>query len=144
MNQKQIVLFSLFKDGQVLIEKRPLTGHHGNQLLIPGGSVKEKEAEKLEDALKRELMEELGITPLEFIRLKCEDIYTYKGVVMIPFLVNRWEGEIPSIGLDPEDPYPLEWVSLEVILNSPINSTKKVACALQKYVESSFQKETKR
>ena len=134
MRKKQIVLFALINKNKVLIEKRPLLGFKGVQYLIPGGAVEETELENIEIALRREMLEELGIIPIEFSLLDCKNIYNTLGIPLTPFIFSKWDGEIPTIVLDKDDQFPLEWVEIETVLNSPIHATKKIAKAIKKVV----------
>lgn len=132
---KNVVVFIFLKKNKILVEKR-ITDEISilsGQLLLPGGGV--DELEDLETALVREVKEELGITPLEFILIPTsEDIYGVKeGVILRPFLINKWEGEIPEKILDEEDP--LFWVDLEIMSNSQIEPTKKIINALKTHLK---------
>lgn len=128
----KVVIF-IFTDGKrILIEKRGVKNFQGEQYLIPGGRVK-KGLENLEQALKRELMEELGIIPTEFIKLPDrEKILGLKGQHLIPFLINKWEGNFPKTILDKGNP--LEWIEIEKVLETSIKPTRKILDALQKYL----------
>lgn len=56
----QVALAVIFKDGKVFIQQRPLKGLMGGLWEFPGGKVKPKE--RIENALKREIKEELSIS----------------------------------------------------------------------------------
>lgn len=135
---REVVIFILLKKEQVLVEKRLkdeleiLSG----QLLFPGGGV--DNLENLEEALIRELKEELGIKPLNIIPIHTvENIYGLKkDVVLKPFIIEEWEGEIPSQVIDQKDP--LIWVNLEIMLNSEIASTKHMAKLVKKHLEKKY------
>lgn len=129
----QIVIFALIQDQKILVEKRPVPGFLEHQYLIPGGAINPEE--DLEQALKREVMEELGIIPLEFKLLTNEKIIGIFDNNLKPFVITKWEGQIPQIGLDKADAYPLEWITIEQALNIPIESTRKIVEALIKYLE---------
>lgn len=120
----RVVLFALVKESKVLVEKRPVKGFAKLQYLIPGGTINAEE--NLEDALKREMMEELGIIPLEFELLTNEDIVGLFNNLLKPFIVRKWQGEIPKVILDKEDPYPLEWLDLEKALKLSPDPTIKI------------------
>jgi len=120
----RVVLFALIKDNAVLVEKRPVKGFTKLQYLIPGGTI--NAGESLEDALKREMMEELGLIPLKFELLTNEDIVGLFNNLLKPFIVRKWQGEIPEVILDKEDPYPLEWLDLERALKLSPDPTIKI------------------
>lgn len=128
---KQIVIFALVKNNKILVEKRPVDGFSTHQYLLPGGEINLDELENLEAALKREMMEELGIIPIRYKLLSNEGIIGIFDNLLKPFLVSEWKGEIPSIGLDKEDPYPLEWIDLEAVANTPIEGSRKIVNAIK-------------
>ncbi len=129
----RVVLFALIKDGKILLEKRPVKGYLKDQYLIPGGAI--NQFEDLADALKREIMEELGIVPIEFELLTEEDIPGLHNNILKPFVVNSWQGNIPKFILDKEDPHPLEWIDIDrALILLPIKPTKKIVEALKKYL----------
>lgn len=112
-----------------------IKGYSGHQFLIPGGSVESHELGNLEAALKRELLEELGITPLEFIPLpNATEIEGIHNTLLRPFVINKWDGEIPEKVLDTEDE--LVWAEMDHALNSPILPTQKIAQALKEHLNS--------
>lgn len=130
----RVVIFVLYKENKILLEKRPVKGFIDHQYLIPGGAVLNDKLENLEEALEREIMEELGVTPLDYELLTDEDIVGVYNNVLKPFVVNKWEGEIPNKVLDKKDQYPLEWVEIEVALKTPFEGSKKIIQHLKKYL----------
>lgn len=132
-SKPQVVIFALIKDKKILVEKRPVPGFSDNQYLIPGGAIDPRE--DLESALKREIIEELGVTPTEFMPLNQEGIIGIFDNILKPFVITKWQGKIPKIGLDPKDQYPLEWIDIDQALNIPIESTKKIIAAIKVYLK---------
>ena len=132
MAKSIVVIFALIDQNKILIERRPIKGFLDPRILIPGGSV--NSLENLEDALKREMMEELGIIPTTFELLTNEDIEGLHNNILKPFIVNSWQGEIPKIGMDKEDPFPLEWLEIDQVLNVQIKPTKKIVEEVKKYL----------
>ncbi|MEM9592329.1 MAG: (deoxy)nucleoside triphosphate pyrophosphohydrolase [Pseudomonadota bacterium] len=94
------------EDNRVLIAKRPEGRHMGGLWEFPGGKV--DDGELPEDALIRELAEELGIdvtksclAPLTFASHGYEDFH-----LLMPLYVCRiWEGDI-----EPKEGQELAWV----------------------------------
>lgn len=130
----RVVLFALIKEDKILLEKRPVKGFIKHQYLIPGGAINEKQ-ENLETALKREMVEELGVTPINFELLTEEDIPGLHNNILKPFVVSSWHGEIPKFILDKKDPFPLEWIEINKALKIlPIKPTKKIIEVLKKYL----------
>jgi len=129
----KVVLFALIKENKILLEKRQVKGFAEDQYLIPGGAI--NPLETLEDALKREIMEELGITPIDFELLANEDIPGLHQNILKPFIVKSWQGEIPEFILDKKDPYPLEWMEIDKALKTlPIKPTQKIVELLKNYL----------
>lgn len=134
----RVVLFALVKNNRILIEKRLIKGFLGHQYLIPGGAINDSEGEDLESALKREMMEELGTTPLEFKLLTNEDIPGLHKNILKPFIVTLWEGQVPKFILDKEDPSPLEWIEINYALNMlPVKPTKRIIELIKEYFKKS-------
>lgn len=131
-NNLNKVAILIFTDGKkILMEKRTIRGFDKDQHIIPGGVIEEEES--LEMAVKREAMEELGITPLDFVALPYEeDIYGIDGVLLKPFIISNWEGNFPKAILDEGNL--IEWIEIKEALNSPVISTKKIVQALEKYL----------
>lgn len=128
----RVVIF-IFIDGEkILVEKRFLQNFKKNHYLIPGGEI-EGQFEDLGDALQRELMEELGVKPLNYNLIPTdEEILGINGQLLTPFLINKWEGKLPKKILDKGNQ--LTWLKIEELLNSPFEPTRKIAEALKAYI----------
>jgi len=77
--------------GEVLLAKRPPDVHQGGLWEFPGG--KQEQDEEVRSALKRELMEELGMLVKRarpYIKLYYD--YPEKSVVLNVWLIQEWEG----------------------------------------------------
>lgn len=128
----QVVIFILTKGKEILIEKRQIKNFPNLQYLIPGGEV--EESESLEQALKREIMEELGITVFNHIPLPAPKIRGLNNQLLVPFLITRWEGDLPNFTLDKKDP--LVWLTIDEVLQTKVEPTKKIVKALKKYLSN--------
>ncbi len=126
----KVVIFIFLNGEKILIEKRIIENFTGEQYLIPGGVV--KQLESLEDALKREIKEELGIIPLEFTPIPSTNIKGLKNQHLFPFLINKWTGDFPKNVLDNGNS--LDWLEFDEILTTPIVPTRKIIEALKKYL----------
>jgi mutator protein MutT len=91
--------------GRVLIAQRPAGKHLAGMWEFPGGKVEPGEARV--EALRRELMEEIGIaieTPRPLLRLR--HTYSYGTVLLDVWVVRRYRGEPRSL-----DGQALRWCS---------------------------------
>lgn len=96
---------------QILISKRSTEQHQGNKWEFPGGKVEENEMP--EDALYRELKEELGIhiqSTTSFMELS--HLYKDKKVYLDVYEVRSWIGE--AQGLEGQ---PIQWVERSELKN---------------------------
>ena len=88
------VVIGVIKDSQnrILIAKRPVHVHQGGLWEFPGGKV--ENSESAEDALRRELHEELSIHVDKFSSLKkVRHDYPDKSVLLDIYLVNKFSGK---------------------------------------------------
>lgn len=127
------VVFIFLKDHQVLLERRPTTSSFAGMDIYPGGSVKDNELDELESALKREIIEELGVTPIDIFAIPCQqDIYGETGRLLRPYLIPNWEGNITEVILDKGNP--IFWEDLEVVANHQLESVRKLTLALKSFL----------
>lgn len=110
----------MIRGGKLLVERSPGKGKH--TFVAPGGKLEDGESH--EQALVRELMEELGITVL------AQDLELYSTdeaeaannpgtrVVMKSYLVKKWQGTPHPSGEVEE----LVWVKMQDIGTVPIGS----------------------
>ena len=103
-------------DGRVLISQRPPDKMLGGLWEFPGGKI--EAGERPEQALIRELDEELGITvreaclaPLAF----ASHAYPEMHLLMPLFICRRWEG-LPSS----QEGQPLKWVRPRALRDFPM------------------------
>lgn len=96
---RQGVIFLLYKDGKVLLEERisPDKAYFG-YTIIPGGKFEKGIDVTHEDALKREVLEECGVTVSDFVLL---DRYLQTTITnhlydVSAFLVTRYDGEVTN------------------------------------------------
>jgi 8-oxo-dGTP pyrophosphatase MutT (NUDIX family) len=96
----------LLKEATVLAEERkPTKRVVPGTVALPGGHV--ELGESVEDALRRELKEELGIAPLE-VRYVCTLLHRSAEFRKLHyFAVPRWEGDVES-----HEAASLRWVPL--------------------------------
>ena len=119
VNYREAVVFILYKDGKILIEKRPKNdGTIENY--IPNGSVEESDYGKEEDykivAMKREASEELNnlkITNYEYLAVY--EVLEIK-IRFYAYLVTGWDGKVPEYTIEPPGSgkkfADLEWIPL--------------------------------
>ena len=117
MNQLLVVAAALVDaDGRVLIAQRPKGKALEGLWEFPGGKI--EPGERPEDALIRELREELGVTvkaaclaPLTFASHAYEDFH-----LMMPLYVcRRWEGLV-----QPLEGQALKWVRAKALRDWPM------------------------
>ncbi len=90
--------------GEILLAKRPPHKHKGDLWEFPGGKIEQNETD--EQALVRELQEELNITATRWQPLiRLQHHYPEKSVELVVFTVTEFSGE-----LHPNEGQPLTWV----------------------------------
>ena len=78
--------------GEIFITQRAADAHMANKLEFPGGKI--EEGESSEQALVRELQEEVGITAKAYSLFdKLEYQFPDRHITLWFWLVNSWEGE---------------------------------------------------
>lgn len=97
MNNKkytEVVVAALInKRGEILLSTRPAPKVYAGYWELPGGKVEKDES--LQQALIRELQEELGVTPIVFEEVDCEEFsYPHADVRLHFFRCTDWKGEI--------------------------------------------------
>ena len=101
------VAIILNQDHEVLIALRPNTAHQGGLWEFPGGKL--ETGESIEDALKRELLEELDISLLESQLFKTIQYqYPDKAVILNIHIVSSFSGEPKGV-----EGQPIQWKSID-------------------------------
>ncbi len=104
---REAVAFILVRDGSFLVERRKETEKLDPGMVnIPGGHI--EDGEDAEVALRREMMEELSIVPIdhEYVSTK---VHSSTYDIRIPFFsVTSWAGEIRA-----NEAEELMWVPFE-------------------------------
>lgn len=105
MTRILVVAAVIRREGRILIAERAAHQHQGGLWEFPGGKVECGEAR--EQALVRELGEELGITPTAFMPLiRIEHDYPDKSVCLDVWTVSAFEGEPHG-----REGQPVRWVT---------------------------------
>lgn len=104
------------KDNKYLLAKRSSGDDQSpGEWSLPGGKVENEVGERrLEDALKREVMEEVGVEIMDEVRLIYNDSFIRSSghhVVMLTFLCEWKSGEAKPL----EDQEEVAWMSIEEI-----------------------------
>lgn len=110
--KRKVVLFALIKDNKILLEQRQLKGFLRKGHFIPGGAI--ELTENIEEALIREIHEELGVIPIVFNVLTENFLDGIGNNILMPYIVTSWTGEIPNFILDKNDP--LVWIEIDKAL----------------------------
>lgn len=131
--QIQVITYIFIRDDKFLAEKRSPDSLFANHVMFPGGTVEEYELNDIEIALRREVMEELGVEILEYTTIPVsETIYGRNNAIVNPFLITNWRGNLPDRILDTGAE--LLWTDIHAMLNSPLEVVTRVAIALRDYL----------
>mgnify|MGYP001208049434 CR=1 FL=1 len=125
-----VVTALMRKDGLVLLGQRPKGSLQG-QWEFPGGKI--EMGETPEEALKRELQEELGVTAtVGDLRLATTHTYGDRGVLILFYDVRFWKGEPKS-----QHHVDLMWVKPEEIHRQEIpEANRKILAQLTAILNS--------
>lgn len=97
---KHVVNGLLFRDGRILMALRsPDRPCYPNSWSFPGGGV--EDGETLEQALIRELYEEIGVSPVNCAFLKrivTNEPESGRAITFHLFIVRDWSGEVSNLG----------------------------------------------
>jgi mutator protein MutT len=89
----------IWRDGSVLLTRRPHGTHLAGYWEFPGG--KQEPGESLEACLEREIMEELGVSvKVDSLLLQVDHDYEDKSISLHLFQCSRLVGEPEAIGCD--------------------------------------------
>ena len=92
---------------EILLSNRENKKIFNDHWEFPGGKLQDRELP--EEALVRELNEELGIAPIEFFHIdNIKYHYTDYTIELIPFVIKQYSGVITS-----KEGQGLKWVSIE-------------------------------
>lgn len=118
----------------VFMEERNPNQSQPGVRLFPGGHIESWDAgdnyeEVKISALRREIMEELDVTPTSVEALKIEPPATSPaGTILHPYIVHEFEGELPAQIKDSGNP--TVWESIENALLSQSESVRVISGAL--------------
>ncbi len=124
MRPVECITFMLLQDGQVLAEKRkPTKRVVPGATAVPGGHIEEHESP--EEALYREMQEELGIVPREFAYVCTLLHHSQEFRKLHYFAVTCWEGTI-----NPQEAEAVMWIPLDRLENLDLDVDR---IAVQEY-----------
>lgn len=127
MNPKKLVAVLIIKGRRILAEVRKADDNFGaNAIWIPGGHVEENESE--EQAMLREMKEELNIKPIKYVPLcKLPWEKDCKQYTVQYYVCTKWKGKIKN-----KEASQLMWINENEIdkLDEEVDRT-----ALRKYLE---------
>lgn len=104
---REAVAFILVRDGSFLLERRKETKKlDPGMVSIPGGHF--EDGEDAEAALRREMMEELSITPIDYEYVSTKVHLSSYDIMIHFFSVTSWVGEIRA-----NEAEELMWVPFE-------------------------------
>ncbi len=113
-------------DGRILVAQRPEGKAHAGRWEFPGGKV--EPGETPEEALVRELREELGVEPCE----QCLQPFAFashrvsedRHLLMPLYICRRWDGFV-----DPKEGQAVKWVRSDKLLTTDLLDADKPLAA---------------
>lgn len=128
------MIFLLYRNGRFLVEDRLKRGHGSfGHTLIPGGKI--EKGETPEEAMRREIREETGVIPTEFVELDTFENVTlnFNYRVFHAYLVTQFDGEVENI--EPEKGR-FCWVSIPEAWDIlRMASSRYILCLAQKFID---------
>lgn len=133
---KECIMMMFYKNRKLLVEKRGPKSSIGSKVIFPGGAVEESDKNHAENylhvTLKREALEELGVTDLKFDFIKTLEVerekrYGLPDLIIHYFLVTAWKGRIPKNG---EDGAKLFWIDSGSISELSFEDDRKLAASM--------------
>lgn len=119
INWIPVVAGFLKKDQKILVGQRPENHSLAGLWEFPGGKI--ELGETPEQALQRELSEELGIeAQIGALKLACTHSYGDVGIIILFFEVNYWKGEPKA-----KHHLMLEWIYPQELKLRPIPEANK-------------------
>lgn len=119
INWIPVVAGFLKKDQKILVGQRPENHSLAGLWEFPGGKI--EIGETPEQALERELNEELGIeAQIGTLRLACTHSYGDVGIIILFYEVNYWKGEPKA-----KHHLMLEWIYPQELKTRPIPEANK-------------------
>ncbi len=125
MRLVECIAFMLIQGGQILAEKRkPTKRVMPGAVALPGGHIEARES--AEEALYREMQEEVGIVPIESAYV-CTLLHRSQEFRKLHyFAVTRWEGEMVS-----QEAEAVVWIPLNALETLDLDVDK---IAVQEYL----------
>ena len=135
-SNKIAVIFILYNQqtNKILIEQRMPDQIFAGKKLIPGGSMEITDNNNLETTLKREISEELGVTPTKYLNLEYP-IIGETGAILCPFLITEWDGDIPEKIIDKGNT--LEWVDYD-LWEPELKSVKEILGRATNFIKNNL------